>query len=356
MRTNRRAFVRLAAAGGMGSLLSLAVGQDGGRAGITIGCSLNPALSDADLEVFRNTGVETASVWTTIDNNNYEFMIRTRRRLESNGIRLLNIGILDLHCDPTIVLGLPGQDRKIQQYKEYLGNLGRAGIHYTTYAHMANIKVPTVPGYYQTSRSTLPNGVPTREFDLSVARNLPLSNGREYSEDEIWKTFTEFITAVMPVAEKEGVRIGLHPDDPPVPSLGGVARVFRNFEGYERALRIANSDNFGLCFCVGTWAEGGSHTGKDVFEMIRYFGSRKKIFKVHFRNVSSPLPRFRETFLDNGYLDMYRVMRTLREVNYDSVVIPDHVPGETGRGINTSYLIGYMKALRDRANAEFGRA
>jgi mannonate dehydratase len=86
--------------------------------------------------------------------------------------------------------------------------------------------------------------------------------------------------------------------------------------------------------------------------MIRYYGGKKKIFKVHFRNVTSPLPRFREAFVDNGYLDMYQVMKALRDVDYDSVVIPDHVPGETGRGINTSYIIGYMRALRDRANAD----
>jgi len=156
----------------------------------------------------------------------------------------------------------------------------------------------------------------------------------------------------MPVAEKSGVRIGLHPDDPPVESLGGVARIFRNFEGYQRAIEIANSDHFGLCFCVGTWAEGGKMTGKDVMEMIQYFGSRKKIFKVHFRNVSSPLPKFEETFLDNGYMDMYQVMRALREVKFDGAVIPDHVPGGGYPQINNSFTLGYMKALRDRVNAE----
>ncbi len=340
----------------MGGLLSLAVGKDAPPPGIKIGSGLNPKLTDQDLEMFRNTGIEYASVWTGIEDNNPDFMIQTRRRLEDNGIRLWNIGILDLHCDPTIVLGLPGQDKKIEQYKEYLRNLARAGLTYTTYAHMANIKVPTVPGYYQTGRATIRGGVSTREFDLEVAKKLPLSHGRVYGENEIWASFTKFVRAVMPVAEKAGVRIGLHPDDPPVASLGGVARVFRNFEGYEQALQIANSPNFGLCFCVGTWAEGGANMGMDVFEMIRYYGPKRKIFKVHFRNVTSPLPTFRETFVESGYLDMYKVMRALREVNFDGVIIPDHVPGENGRGVNTSYIIGYMKALRDRANAEFARA
>ena len=93
-------------------------------------------------------------------------------------------------------------------------------------------------------------------------------------------------------------------------------------------------------------------TGKDVTEMIQYFGSRKKIFKVHFRNVSSPLPKFEETFLDNGYLDMYQVMRALRQVKFDGTVIPDHVPGGGYQQVNNSFTLGYMKALRDRVNAE----
>jgi mannonate dehydratase len=283
-------------------------------------------------------------------------MVQTRRRFEAHDIQVYNIGILDLHCDPTMVLGLPGFDNKIEQYKQYLTNLGKAGIHYTTYAHISNIKGGQVPGFYQTGVGATPRGAPTREFDLEAAKRLPLSFGRVYEADEIWKTFTRFIQAVIPVAQKAGVRIGLHPDDPPVKSLGGVARIFSNFEGYQRALEIANSENFGYCFCIGTWAEGGKMMGKDVVEMIRLFGPKKRIFKVHFRNVSSPLPKFKETFVDEGYLDMYQVMRALREANFDGIVIPDHVPGGGFQPVNDSFTIGYMKALRDRVNNESGRA
>ena len=82
--------------------------------------------------------------------------------------QIYNIGIIDLHCDPTIVLGLDGVDKKIEQYKQYLNNLGRAGVHYTTYAHMANIKINMVPGYYQTSVSP-PAAARADQGDLSVA-------------------------------------------------------------------------------------------------------------------------------------------------------------------------------------------
>ena len=346
---HRRTLLRLGAGGTMAGLLSLAA-KDELPEGIKIGDRLNPQFTPADLASFKQLGVEYATIWTTIDVANFEYMIGAKRRLEAAGIQLLNIGILDLHCDPALVLNLPGRDQKIEQYKSYLTNLGRAGIKYTTYAHMANIKMAP---YYATGEGEI-RGTKTRLFDLEQAKKLPLSHGREYSEDEIWKSFTTFIRAVMPVAEKSGVRIGLHPDDPPLPSLGGVARVFRNAEGYERAIKIADSDNFGLCFCVGTWAEGGKGLGKDVVEMIRHFGGKKKIYKVHFRNVDAPLPRFQETFLDNGYLDMYQVMRALRQVNFDGVIIPDHVPG--GNPINNGWTIGYMRALRARANEEFKRA
>ena len=353
MGTDRRTFIRLGLGAAMGGLMSYGFLREPQTNGIKLGTFFQPNPTADDFAFLKNSGVEYVSVWTSIQDNNVDFMTQTRRRFAAHGIQVYNIGMLDLHCDPTIVLGLPGFDEKVEQYKSYLTNLGSAGIHYTTYAHMSNIKGGVVPGFYQTAMGSTRGGAPTREFDLEVARKLPLSFGKAYEADHIWKTFTNFIRAVIPTAEKAGVRIGLHPDDPPVDSLGGVARIFRNFEGYQRALETANSENFGLCFCIGTWAEGGKMMGKDVVEMVRLFGPKKKIFKVHFRNVSSPLPKFHETFVDNGYLDMYQVMRALREMKFDGVIIPDHVPGGGVQQVNNSFTIGYMKALRDRVNAEF---
>jgi len=183
----------------------------------------------------------------------------------------------------------------------------------------------------------------------------PLTHDRVYSPSEIWDNYTYFIKAVVPVAEEQGIRIGIHPDDPPVPKLGGVPRcIFGNFDGYRRALEIANSPNVGLCLCVGCWLEGGKLMGKDVLETIRYFGGRKRIFKVHFRNVDAPLPHFVETFMDNGYMDMYKVMRALREVDYDGVIIADHIPAIVGGGkVGTAYSVAYMRGLLERTSAEF---
>ncbi len=350
----RRHLLRLGAGATAAGLLRFAAAQTKPAGGIMLGMSFTDRPKEEDFALLRHAGVEAVSIWTSIENNKAEWMTSMRKRLESNGVKIYNIGIIDLHCDPTLVLGTSGVEQKIAQYKEYLANLSRAGIPYTTYAHMANIKNQAIPGFYATSMGTSRGNVPTREFDVNVARTLPNTFDKEYPAEHIWKTFTTFIRAVAPVAEKNNVKIGLHPDDPPFSPLGGVARLFTNYAAYERAFEIANSPNFGACLCVGTWGEGGKAMGRDPVEAALAFGAKKKLFKIHFRNVSSPLPKFRETFVDNGYMDMYKVMKALRKVNFDGIIIPDHVPGGGPMypQANYAYTIGYMKALRDRVNAE----
>src|SRR5207244_521703 len=150
---------------------------------------------------------------------------------------------------------------------------------------------------------------------------------REYSAEEMWDHYTYFVKAVLPAAERADVKIALHPDDPPLAKMNGVAKIFTHCDGYQRAEEIAGkSKHWGLTFCVGTWAEGGDKMGKNVFEMIRDFGRRGKIFDVHFRNVSASLPHFVETFPDDGYLDLYGVMKALRGVGFNGAMEPDHVP------------------------------
>jgi len=216
-------------------LLKYAAAQTRPPSGIKLGTFFTDKPSDDDLAMLRHAGVEAVSIWTSIRNNTAEWMVAMREKMEANGVQIYNIGIIDLHCDPTLVLSLPGVENKIEQYKTYLANLGRAGIHYTTYAHMSNIKNQPTPGFYQTSVAKTRGNADTREFDLAVARKLPCSFDKEYQEEQIWKSFTAFIRAVIPVAEKNKVRIGLHPDDPPVESLGCVARAFRTRAAYERA-------------------------------------------------------------------------------------------------------------------------
>jgi mannonate dehydratase len=128
--------------------------------------------------------------------------------------------------------------------------------------------------------------------------------------------------------------------------------IFGNFDGYVRALEIANSPNIGVCLCCGTWLEGGKGMGEDVIAAIHYFGKRDKLWKIHFRNVSAPLPYFVETFVDNGYMDMKKVMQALREADFRGALIADHVPALVGgRMTGWAYSIGYIKALLHAATA-----
>jgi mannonate dehydratase len=201
----------------------------------------------------------------------------------------------------------------------------------------------------------------TREFKLEDFRAKVEKQRfeREYAAEQIWEYYTYFFKAVLPVAEQAHVKLGLHPDDPPVAKMNGVAKIFTHYEGYRRAEQLAGpSRHWGLTFCVGTWAEGGDQMGKNVFEMICDFGGRGKICDVHFRNVSAPLPHFVETFPDDGYLDLYQVMKSLRQVGFSGAMEPDHVPRMAGdKGIQpagTAYCIASMRALLRRANEEVG--
>jgi len=359
LRPDRRDLGRLALSGALGALLAPKASKGAVHAnapGIKLCAQTNGLSSDEQLLFLKQIGAEYVSVGAPPDMRTAEGFLAIKKRYADAGITVWNIGNTSVHNMQEVTLNLPGRDQKIEEYKQYLRNLGKAGIYYTTYAHMGN-------GIWSSGRATI-RGASAREFDMASPEKRgvwdgktwtePLSHGREFTKEEIWENYTYFIKQVAPVAEENSVRIGIHPDDPPVPVLAGVPRcIFGNFEGYKRAMEIANSPNVGMCFCCGTWLEGGKAlTGKDPEEMIRYFGARK-IWKIHFRNVSAPLPHFVETFMDNGYYDMYKIMKALADVKFDGIVILDHTPALTGGNYaQTAYGFAYMKALRSRAIAE----
>ena len=324
--------------------------------GAQIALQMSAEPSAEDLQFAQQLGVQYVVLWTDGAHAGYDYYASRRAIFEQAGLMIYGFGNWDVHNQDAIVLNLAGRDAKIEQYKQHLRALGRAGIPYTTYAHMAN-------GIWSTATEQTRGGAPARGFDLAQAEIghwrdrryfMPLSHGRVYTEDEIWENFSYFIGQVAPVAEEAGVRIGIHPDDPPGVDLAGVPRcIFGNFAGYQRALEIADSPNVGVCFCVGCWLEGGALMGNGTLESIRAFAAQGKLFKVHFRNVDAPLPHFVETFVDDGYMDMYKVMRELRVVGFNGVAIADHIPTMAGGPrVSTAYTIGYMKALLRRANEE----
>lgn len=317
--------------------------------GIKISLQIPGKFTEDDLIFAKQLGVEYVSAPTA--GGTYEIFADMKKRIEAQGLKVANIGNSNVHNMPEVTLNLPGRDEKIEEYKQYLRNLSRAGIYYTTYAHMGN-------GIWSSERGTARGGAPARTFRQATAKGVwvgktfegPLTHGRKFTPDEIWANYTYFIRQVAPVAEEVGVRIGIHPDDPPVPELGGVPRcIFSNYNGYVKAMEIANSPNVGVCLCCGTWMEGGKNTGKDVFDAARGFAAMGKLWKIHFRNVSAP-GDFTESFVDDGYTDMKKLMRTLVDVDFRGILIADHVPGMVG-GSKTgwAYSIGYIKALYDTA-------
>lgn len=355
MNQTRRTFIHATAAAGCAASLGLGARRplEPLTPGIKITLQIPTTFTDEDLTFAKQLGVGYVAVGTS--GGTYETFSDFKRRIEAAGLKVSNIGNTNVHNMPEVTLNLPGRDKKVEEYKQYLRNLAKAGIHYTTYAHMGN-------GIWSSDRETTRGGAPARAFRQETAKGNwvgtvfqgPLTHGRTYSKEEIWENYTYFIKQVAPVAEELGIRIGIHPDDPPVPELGGVPRcIFGNFKGYVRALEIANSPNVGVCLCCGTWMEGGAAMGCDVFTAAKEFARMGKLWKIHFRNVTAPVPYFVETFVDDGYTDMKKLMRTLVAIDFRGILIADHVPAMVGgRNAGWAYSIGYIKALYDMARAE----
>jgi len=299
----------------------------------------------------------------------YEDLLALRRRCEDYGLRLEAIENVPMRFYDHVMLGLPKRDEQIDNYRAIIRNMGKAGI-----PLLGHHFIPTF--VWRTSRTAEGRGgAKTTEFDLDLAntgRNalLEQENSRDeesgkymvvlakgarkendfISEADLWENYRYFMKAVLPAAEESGVRLALHPDDPPVRSLGGTDRLFYNAANLEKAMDVASSDAWGVNLCLGCCSEmvGGAAT---VIELIRFFGPRKKIFCVHFRDVQGTVPRFKECFLGEGNFDPAEVMLELIRTGYDGIVMDDHVPqivndtdwGHRGRAYEVGYLQGLMK-------------
>jgi mannonate dehydratase len=318
------------------------------KSGPKLSIRIAPEPSDDELLFARQLGAECVYTWVHEDQQDYAFLARLRDRVEQAGLTLYNVGCMSVAKSDKIHLGLPGRDAKIQEFQAFVHNLGRAGIGTTTFTWEPTRVWSSEPGETR--------GAVTRRVDLEEMLQRPYTHRRPYTAEEVWANYRTFIERILPVAEKANVRLALHPNDPPAPALGGIPCLIHSFESYQRAFEIGDSPYLGMEFCAGCWLEGGEAFG-DLFQAIRHFQERGKIFIVHFRNVSAPLPQFVETFLDNGYMDMYRVMRLLWEVGYGGTVTLDHTPQFAASfepGAGTAYAIGYMRALMERAQAELG--
>jgi len=302
--------------------------------------------SDEELLFVRQLGVDYAYSYVGAGNSDVKSLTDLRLKVADAGITLYDVAYPALITSEKIHLALPGRDEAIGKFKSFVSNVGRAGIH-----AIAFIFWPTMVWSSGTGEC---RGAKARRVDLDEMLKRPFTHGREYTEDEIWDNFNYFLREVIPVAEEADVRLALHPSDPPVPSLGGIPNLIHSFEDYERAFEMADSPYLGMEFCVGCCLEGGEAFG-DMFQAIPHFNSEGRIVCANFRNVSSPLPRFTETFVDAGYMDMYPVMKAFVEVGYQGTMILDHTPKfsrSPSRDPERAYAIAYMRALVERAEAE----
>lgn len=274
----------------------------------------------------------------------YLELLQLRLFVENHGLKLEAIENVPVWFYDRIMLGLDGRDEQIENYRHTIRAVGKAGIPVLGYHFM-----PT--RVWRTNKTLRIRGdAITTAFDGRILDDDYLMFGRRYSEEEMWANYEYFIRAVLPVAEEAGVKLALHPDDPPVPQVGGVPRLFRNIEGFERAMTIGDSPNHGLNFCMGTWTEAGAD---HMMAALRRFSAAGKILYVHFRNVKGSVPAFEECFIDEGEADVVAVLRTLKENGFDGFLMDDHVPimvndtrwGHRGRAYSAGYMKGLIRAL-----------
>jgi len=263
---DRRDFMKLAVGGAIGaaallpSVTPASASVHKNASGIKLCAQTSAKPTEEELLFLKQMGAEYVSVGSAPDQRTADGFLAIKKRYADAGITVWNIGNYSVHNMPEVTLNLPGRDQKIEEYKQYLRNLGKAGIYYTTYAHMGN-------GIWSSGQAVV-RGSSAREYDRDSPNKYgfwgdqkwyePLSHGRRFTKEEIWENYTYFIKQVAPVAEENQVRIGIHPDDPPEPELAGVPRcIFANFEGYKRAMEIANSPNVGICCAAAAGTRAG---------------------------------------------------------------------------------------------------
>ncbi len=257
---------------------------------------------------------------------------------------------IDRERNPAIMMAdSPQRDRDIEQFQQLIRNCAKAGIPCIKY----NM---SILGVLRTGKVQGRGDAMFGEWNASKASPpAPLTRAGVISEDAFWERITYFLDRVVPVANEYKVRIACHPHDPGTPPEGyqGVHRVLGTIDGLKRFVSIRDSQYHGLNFCQGTVSENLPDPATQIFDVIRWFGSRKKIFNVHFRNIVGGRGHFREAFPDEGDIDLYRALLTYHEVGYDGMLMPDHVPevpGHPEAGLQSfAFAYGHIRGLMQAA-------
>lgn len=249
-----------------------------------------------------------------------------------------------------IRLGLEGRDEEIEYFNTMLQNMGALGVPVICYNFMAHF------GWTRT-RTALPGrggALVTGYFHEDMGEEL--TEYGEVPEEKIWENLHYFLERVVPVAEESNVKLAMHPDDPPRSPLRGIGRIMRSVAGFQRLIDLVPSDYNGVTLCQGNFAL----MTDDLPGVIRHFGNQGKIFFVHMRDVRGDKDNFVETFHDEGITNMYACMQAYKDIGFDGVLRPDHVPTMEGdsnddpcySSVGRLFAIGYIKGLQE---AVYGR-
>jgi mannonate dehydratase len=295
-------------------------------------------MSDHHLRLAAQVGV--TDIVARYPGTERDALLRLRDRIASFGMRLTIVEGYIPH--DKIVHGKPGRDEQIAGFQQLLRDMGAAAVPICCYNWMPSDD-------WTRTATDIPErgGALVTGFDVSQDRHPPVPKADAIDERSLWANLKYFLDRAVPVAEEAGVKLAMHPDDPPLPSFRGHAQIMSSVEGFERLVELRPSPANGVCFCQGTFAE----IGVDIPATIRRFA--KHIHYVHFRDVVGTVPQFRESFHDNGKTNMVEAMRVYREIGFDGPMRPDHVPtldGESNENpgyamLGRLFAVGYMRGL-----------
>lgn len=289
-----------------------------------------------------------------------EELIDVSKAAAAEGLKLEAIENFDPAHWHDVLLDGPKKPQQLENVKTIIRRLGQAGIPIMGYNFSIAGVCGRVTGRFARGgalsvgmdgplETPMPNGM---VWNMVYDPDAPAGTVAPISHEELWHRFGAFLNEVVPVAEEAGVKLALHPDDPPMPIMRGQPRLVCQPQLYQKVIELNHSPANAFEFCLGTLAE---MTEGNLYEAVEQYSRQGRLAYVHFRNVAGKVPLYRETFIDDGDIDMLRVLRILRKNSFDGVLIPDHTPQMTCDApwhAGMAYALGYMRAALQAIDAQ----